>query len=308
MFLNRTARTALLVGALAVLAAHAVEGAQGWPGPQAVAVQRLADVPYGSDPRQRMDVYVPATRPASATPAPVIFMVHGGAWRTGDKAMGRVVQEKVDRWVPRGFVFISVNYRLHPAADVPTQAQDLAQALATAQRRAAEWGADPARFILMGHSAGAHLVALVHASPALARQAGVVHPWLGTVALDSAALDVPAVMAAPHLGFYDRVFGADPDFWQRTSPYHALAAHAGTGAGTLPLLLVCSTRRADASCAPARAMAQRAQALGGRAEVLPLALTHSEINADLGREGGYTQAVERFMASLDTQVAQRLGR
>ena len=63
-------------------------------------VQRLADVPYGADPLQRMDVYLPAAGSAassaavaSGTRAPVIFMVHGGAWRTGDKAMSRVVQE-----------------------------------------------------------------------------------------------------------------------------------------------------------------------------------------------------------------------
>lgn len=50
--------------------------------------------------------------------APVIFMVHGGARRTGDKAISRVVQEKVARWVPKGFVFISVNYRLYPTVNV----------------------------------------------------------------------------------------------------------------------------------------------------------------------------------------------
>ena len=82
-------------------------------------VLRIADVPYGADPAQRMDVYVP-TSPntgtnslvASAVRAPVIFMVHGGGWRYGDKAMGRVVQEKVSRWVPKGFIFISINYRM----------------------------------------------------------------------------------------------------------------------------------------------------------------------------------------------------
>ena len=290
-----------LLISLACALAHLAAGAQG--GAQA-GVRRLADLPYGSDPRQRLDVYLPAGRAPAARAAPVIFMVHGGAWSQGDKAHDRVVQEKVARWVPQGFVLVSVNYRLHPAVQVPQQAQDVASALSAAQRQAAQWGADAARFILMGHSAGAHLVALLHASPALARQAGVGAPWLGTVALDSAALDLPALMAAPHLRFYDRVFGADPAFWRQVSPQHALA-EAGA---TAPLLLVCSTRRADQSCGPARAMAQRAQAQGGRAEVLPQALSHSDINGELGRESSYTQAVERFMASLDAQVAQQLKR
>lgn len=303
MLLRRPIPTILLACALAAPA-----GARAFDRPQddppASPALRLADVPYGTAPRQRMDVYLPAARapaaPSPAGPAPVVFMVHGGAWSLGDKAHGGVVREKVARWVPRGFVVISVNYRLHPAADVPRQAQDVADALAAAQRRAAEWGADPSRFILMGHSAGAHLVALLNASPALARQAGVPRPWLGAVALDSAALDVPAVMTAPHARFYDRVFGADPAFWRRTSPYHALEG------AVPPFLFVCSTRRADASCGPANAMARRAQALGGRAEVLPQALAHGEINAQLGQDSGYTRAVERFMASLDAQVAQRL--
>lgn len=105
-------------------------------------VQRLFDEPYGNDPLQRMDVYLPpaSARPAAGPRAPILFMVHGGAWRTGDKAMERVVQEKVARWVPLGFVLVSVNYRLLPDTGVALQAHDVATALATVQQRAAQWG------------------------------------------------------------------------------------------------------------------------------------------------------------------------
>jgi acetyl esterase/lipase len=280
------------------------------PSPTATAasVARLSDVPYGTDRRQRMDIYHLPSAAASASPhppgnaAPVIFMVHGGAWTMGDKALGRVVQEKVARWVPRGFVVVSMNYRLLPKVDVLQQARDVATALTTAQQNAAQWGADASRFILMGHSAGAHLVALVNAAPAFAQQAGA-RAWLGTVALDSAALDVPAVMAAPHPAFYDAVFGADPAFWRAASPYHALQ---GRSTPPAPFLLVCSTRRTDGSCRQADAMAQRAQGQGGRAQVLPQPLTHGAINAQLGLESAYTRSVEAFMASLDAEVARRL--
>ena len=110
--------------------------------------------------------------------------------------MSRVVQEKVARWVPKGFVFISVNYRLYPTVNVLQEAQDVAMALAAAQSRAASWGADASRFILMGHSAGAHLVSLINASPTLAQREGA-WPWLGTVSLDSAALNVSVPAPAP---------------------------------------------------------------------------------------------------------------
>lgn len=313
----RSAASALgiaLAGLLAVSAAPAAQaqaqrgqgilglGRDAAPAPLPAGVQKIADVPYGADPLQRMDVYLPtAPRSSTAARAPVIFMVHGGAWRIGDKAMGRVVQEKVARWVPQGFVFISVNYRLYPAVNVLQEAHDVATALAAAQGRAASWGADPSRFILMGHSAGAHLVSLINASPTLAQREGA-WPWLGAVSLDSAALNVPAVMTAPHYPFYDEVMGSNPAFWTAVSPYHALSGPVP------PFQFVCSTERPDHPCLQAQGMARRVQQLGGRAELLPQDLSHGEINAQLGLESDYTRGVEAFMASLDGVVARLLAR
>lgn len=264
-------------------------------------VQRIADVPYGSDPRQRMDVYVPTGLAASAVRAPVIFMVHGGGWRHGDKAMGRVVQEKVARWVPLGFVLISVNYRLLPETPVAEQERDVQAALMAAQQRAPQWGADSGRFILMGHSAGAHLVALLNARASQALREGA-WPWLGTVSLDSAMMNVPARMRAPHLPLYDDAFGTDPAYWVALSPFHQWTT------GAPPMQMVCSTQRADDPCQQSDAMARHVRTRGGRAEVLPQDLDHGEINAQLGLESDYTRAVETFMASLDGVVARLLGR
>ena len=273
---------ALLFSATLSLAAPAVpEG-----------VRRIADLPYGQDERQRMDVYLPAPATGNTAKAPVIVMVHGGAWMVGNKAMPKVVENKVDHWVKqKGYVFVSVGYRLMPQADPLLQARDVATALAKAQGLAASWGGDPAKVILMGHSAGAHLVALLAASPALAREAGA-HPWLGTVALDSAALDLERIMRARHMRFYDKVFGADPAYWRSVSPSSVLAADA------TPMLLVCSTQRGDGPCPQAQDFAAKAMAKGVRASVLPQDLTHEQINATLGLPGAYTEAVDGFMASL----------
>jgi len=268
--------------------------------PVPAEVQRIADLPYGPDPRQRMDVYVPTGLAPSAVRAPVIFMVHGGGWRHGDKAMGRVVQEKVARWVPRGFVLISVNYRLLPETPVALQERDVQAALMAAQQRAPQWGADPARFILMGHSAGAHLVALLNARATQALREGA-WPWLGTVSLDGATMNVPARMRAPHLPLFDDAFGADPAYWVALSPFHQWTV------GAPPMQMVCSTQRPDDPCQQSDAVARHVRAQGGRAEVLPQDLDHGEINAQLGRESDYTRAVEAFMASLDGVVARRLG-
>jgi acetyl esterase/lipase len=270
------------------------EPSAGGPVPNGVRVVR--NVAYGKDVRQRMDVYLPH----QAAGAPVIFMVHGGAWRMGDKDARTVVDNKVARWVPRGFIFISADYRLLPKAAPLKQAEDVAKALATAQRMATSWGGDPAKFILMGHSAGAHLAALLAASPAAAQKAGV-KPWLGTVVLDSAAFDVVAIMEAKHARFYDRAFGTDPAYWHAASPIRALSGRVS------PILAVCSAQRDD-SCPQARRFAAKVVSLGARADVLEQDLSHREINQKLGIESEYTAAVESFMATLDEGVARALAK
>ncbi len=259
-------------------------------------VRLLRDIAYGQDERQRFDVYLP---PNPVKDAPVLFMVHGGAWMVGNKSAQAVVENKVARWVPRGFIFVSINYRLLPKARPLDQAGDVARALAAAQDKAAGWGGDRNRFILMGHSAGAHLVSLLAAAPDLARQAGA-SPWRGTVALDSAAYDLVSIMGDKHYGFYDRAFGTDPAYWQAASPQYRLQA-PGT-----PFLAVCSAIRPDQPCRQARDFVRKAQSLGQKAEVLEQSLSHRDINQRLGEKPDYTQAVETFMASVDGNAARLL--
>lgn len=248
----------------------------------------LSDLAYGPHERQRLDIYLP--QQATAKPAPVLLMVHGGAWRFGDKAMRRVVENKVTHWLPKGFILVSANYRLLPDARPLEQTRDIARALATVQARAADWGGDPSRVILMGHSAGAHLVALLNADPALAGAAGA-RPWPGTVALDSAAMDVVQIMESRHPRLYDLAFGDVAADWAAASPARQMTAAAP------PLLAVCSLQRKDA-CPQAEGLRRRAATLGSQVEVLPQDLSHREINEALGQPGGYTAAVDAFLQSL----------
>lgn len=256
----------------------------------------LRNQPYGTTPEQVMDVYLPLK---DAPVAGVLFMVHGGGWRMGDKQHSNVIQHKLSRWLPRHMAFISVNYRLLPGAPVSTQAEDIRHALAHAQAQAAQWGLPADRFVLMGHSAGAHLVALVSAKPQPALAMGA-HPWLGTVVLDSAVMNVPAYMGHRHAKLYDDAFGADPAYWMQNSPWHQMSA------GMPPMMLACSTQRADKPCEQAQGFATKAHSLAKRTEVLPQPKSHSEMNDDLGLPGAYTNTVERFMASLHPALAQAL--
>lgn len=249
--------------------------------------RRVADVAYGPDPAQCYDLYLPHMAHA----APIFVMVHGGGWSRGDKALWRTVRNKVSRWVEGGYVLASLNYRMLPQAGPLEQAGDVAQALAHLQAHAPSWGGDAARLLLVGHSSGAHLAALLAADPSIGTRAGA-RPWSGSIAIDSAAFDVAAIMQAPHLGLYGRVFGADPAAWREASPLQRLRQPLAA-----PLLAICSARRGD-SYAQASAFAAKAQAMGSRAELLAFDLGHGELNDLLGAPGPYTDAVAAFIRSL----------
>ena len=243
---------------------------------------------YGPHPAQVMDVYLPP----NPQHAPVIVMVHGGAWKIGDKANPGLMDNKLARWLPKGFVLASINYRMLPDAMALTQAEDVAAAVRRVADAAPGWGTDPSRIILMGHSAGAHLVALVSSAPSL-----LDRPVAGTVVLDSAAMDVPAVMQRRHLGFYDEAFGKNPSYWIKASPQQQWTPSA------VPMLLVCSTKRADKPCVAAQAFAAKTARAGRTTPVLPQALTHGEINHQLGLPGAYTDAVDGFITARLEEAA-----
>ena len=262
---------------------------------QAPHVNVQHDLAYGSDKQQRLDLYLPT----NAQQAPVLVMVHGGAWRIGDKGADAVVDNKVKRWLPKGFIFVSINYRLLPAAAPQQQADDVAHALAFVQQHASGWGGDPRNVILLGHSAGAHLVSLLAARPQRAYDLGA-KAWLGSVVLDSAAMDVEQIMQGAHARFYDQAFGTSPAYWAATSPLRQLDKTA------TPLLAVCSSQRSD-SCPAARKFAVAASRLGVNAQWLSQDRSHKAINQDLGADNAYTLEVEGFLASLDSDVARRLG-
>lgn len=248
--------------------------------PQWVLAAPLA-VAYGDDPAQVMDVYLPP----NAKHAPILFMVHGGGWARGDKNARGVVANKAAYWLPKGYIFISANYRMLPDADPLVQAQDVARAIATVRQRAASWGGDGNKLTLMGHSAGAHLVALVAAQP-------MAPPVRGVVALDSGAYRVDEIMRFKgHWKLFDRAFGTDPAFWEAASPYHQLQA------GAPPYLLVCSAKRYY-SCYQARAFAKKGKEKQVAMQVLEQDLSHAAINSELGTPGAYTEAVDRFISAL----------
>jgi acetyl esterase/lipase len=122
--------------------------------------RRSVDRAYGSDPRQRLDVYVPKkTLPAAM---PLVVFWHGGSWSSGDKAGYRFVGSAL---AELGVVTVAANYRCYPQVKLAGFMDDAARAVSWAAAHASEFGADPGRLYLMGHSAGAHIAALLSLDP-----------------------------------------------------------------------------------------------------------------------------------------------
>jgi acetyl esterase/lipase len=113
-------------------------------------------IPYGADPLQRMDIH--HLKSKYKEKRPVIFFVHGGGWTTEDKSNTRFYALE---WVKNGYTVVSINYRLAPNVHHPVQIEDCALALRWVADNIKEYGGDPDRIALVGHSAGAHLVALL---------------------------------------------------------------------------------------------------------------------------------------------------
>ena len=116
---------------------------------------RITDLPYGTQPRQKLDVY----RPQAAAPgARVIIFFYGGSWRSGNKADYRFV---ADALTARGFVVVVPDYRLYPAAIFPAFVEDGAAAILWVHDNISQFDGDPTQLYLMGHSAGAHIAAML---------------------------------------------------------------------------------------------------------------------------------------------------
>jgi arylformamidase len=277
---------ALRLGVMVVCAAVWMSGC--------VNAATTKDVAYGLDKDQAYDVYVP---PQGERGAPVMVMIHGGAWKIGDKSYRPVWQGKTAHWLPQGAVFVSVNYRMLPEAQVGVQAQDVAAALAHIQAYGAKQGWDMSRMVVMGHSAGAHLAVLVSVDNRY-REKFNVAPWLATISLDSGALNVPQIMSQRHYGFYDDVFGSTTSLWESYSPLHQIRD------ARIPLLLVCSSKR-DISCAQAKDFSAAIQSQGGSAFVLPQDMTHGDINDEVGKDAAYTAQIDSYLQHIGWMPAKK---
>lgn len=291
MFMRSVILALVLLAALAAGVVQAVEeDVKG-------SMRITRDIPYANpspaNPRlNQLDIY----RPAEGENLPVLIFIHGGSWRYGDK---RFVSDKPAFFTSQGFVFASVNYRLAPEVTHPVYVQDVAKAIAWLQAHVAEYGGDPKRMVVMGHSSGAHLAALVATDNRYLKEAGSgLDALRGVIVLDGGGYDIPRMANSGEpfaKGRYEKAFTGDAAVWKEASPITYVAPDKGIP----PFLLVHAGKR-QASADQAKELAAALQETGVRAEVFHNPdRNHVTLNSAIGKDGdATTEAILSFANSV----------
>jgi arylformamidase len=247
------------------------------PGEAAVLSDKTvlhADLAYGDDASQRLDVYAPR----GATAAPIVIFFHRGEWTKGDKCE---VSYKPQFLNEHGIVFVSANYRLSPAVTHPAHIKDVAAAVRWVYDHAAEFGGSPKKIVVMGHSAGCHLVTLLALDPRYLAGVGL-HPTdlRAVVAWSGGAYDLVAKVKAggSYAPYIHQAFGDSESDWRDASPM----AHVGD-AQPLPPFLFASIEAGSDSHQAAEKLAGEIKKAKGRATVVVLEdRTHATANHLVG--------------------------
>ena len=249
---------------------------------QAQTVTR--DIPYATThERQVLDVYAPV----GATNLPVVFWIHGGGWQSGDKSM---VALKPKAFMDAGFVFVSINHRLLPVVEMDAITRDVASALGWVHKNIATRGGDPARVLVMGHSSGGQLAALMCTDDRYAKAEGFALTTIkGCVPVDADTFDIPAIiemaetrarvhhLPLPTYGHRQK-FGSDP---AKHRDFSAVT-HVARNKGIPPFLILHIAGHPDTS-AQARRLATVLEAAGISAKVVAgRETTHASINDNIG--------------------------
>lgn len=260
--------------------------------PQEPKTQR--GIPYAepNNERQMLDVYAPP----EGNNHPVVLWIHGGGWKAGDK---KAVQAKPQAFVDKGYVFVSTNYRFVPQVTVKEMTGDVAKAIRWIHEHAQEYGGDPKRIFVMGHSAGAHLAALVCTDERYLKAEGLSLSIIkGSVPVDTAVYDVKKQVGSigpARTAMYVGVFGKTEMSQKDFSP----VTYVAKGKSIPPFLILHVADRPD-SKAQSHLFADKLQEAGIPVTVFAAEGTnHGTINANLGKAGDKpTQEMWVFMGKV----------
>ena len=169
-------------------------------------VRRTANVAFGPGASDQLDIYQPSK--PSHEPLPVIIFWHGGGWVDGKKGLYRFVGAALAQL---GYVTILPNYRVYPEVRFPAFLDDAARAVLWVQQHAGDYGGDAHRIVLMGHSAGAHMAAMLAVNHSYLQRAGAnIHDIIGLIGLSG------PYGLKPNTQLLNTIFSApySPNDWQ----------------------------------------------------------------------------------------------
>lgn len=270
-----------------------------FPGQLAQAQEIKRDIPYvpAGHARQVLDIYAPP----GGKNLPVVFWIHGGGWQAGDKSS---VQNKPRYFLDKGFVFVSTNYRLLPAVPMETIFADIAKAVRFVHEHIGEYGGDPNRIFLMGHSAGAQLAALLAIDGRYLKAEGLPLGLIkGCVPVDGDTFDVPAIIETAETrrrvhGLPQAKFGHREKFGNDPAKHRDFSAvtHVAPNQSLPPFLILHVAEHPDTS-AQAQCLANALKGAGAEAAIFSAKeTTHSKINDDLGlAQDPATKALSEFL-------------
>lgn len=258
---------------------------------QAVEPKVQRDIAYAGaeGDRRKLDIF----SPPDGKLRPIVFWIHGGGWRRGDKSH---VQKKPQAFVDQGCVFVAANYRFVPQVTVKEMTADIAKALRWVHDHAPEFGGDPKSIYVMGHSAGAHLAALVCTDDRYLKAEGLSLAILrGCVPVDVSVYDIPKRLTdggSVTPATITETFGANEELQRELSP----AAHVAKDKQIPPFLILHVASRPETR-SQSQWLADKLQAAGVAAQVVAaVGKDHGSINAELGLpDDKPTQAVMEFL-------------
>lgn len=213
--------------------------------------------------RHLLDVYTPNKK--SATARPVVVFIHGGSWDSGNKNIYWFIGRRLAK---QGVVAIVINYRLAPAVEVPAMANDCARAVQWTKQHIGEYGGDPDRIFVMGHSAGAGLAALLATDNQLFTKIGLdQNPVKGAILDDPAGLDMYdylTKMEYPGDERYLVPYGKNPAVWRAVSPMYYVQA------GDPPMLLFVGGETYPSITSSSKRFHEKLQEKGVKNEIMTL--------------------------------------